>query len=151
MSVVKGAQAASTTAAAGAGAAAEGATAPALGQLSQHQPPQRLAHLQLEPQTSRTTTLPHAVARPATRSGSLSPLLLLLLPLLCVLCTLPTPVPQILCMHGGLSPDLKNLEDIKRVARPTDVPDSGLLCDLLWADPDKDIQVGGTSQGAAPW
>jgi serine/threonine-protein phosphatase PP1 catalytic subunit len=46
-------------------------------------------------------------------------------------------------MHGGLSPDLKNLEDIKRVARPTDVPDSGLLCDLLWADPDKDIQVGG--------
>lgn len=44
-------------------------------------------------------------------------------------------------MHGGLSPDLKSLEDIKRVARPTDVPDSGLLCDLLWADPDKDIHV----------
>lgn len=46
-------------------------------------------------------------------------------------------------MHGGLSPELKSLEQIKRVARPTDVPDSGLLCDLLWADPDKDIQVGG--------
>jgi diadenosine tetraphosphatase ApaH/serine/threonine PP2A family protein phosphatase len=45
-------------------------------------------------------------------------------------------------MHGGLSPELKSLEQIKRVARPTDVPDSGLLCDLLWADPDKDIQVG---------
>jgi diadenosine tetraphosphatase ApaH/serine/threonine PP2A family protein phosphatase len=44
-------------------------------------------------------------------------------------------------MHGGLSPELKSLEQIKRVARPTDVPDSGLLCDLLWADPDKDIQV----------
>lgn len=26
--------------------------------------------------------------------------------------------------------------------RPTDVPDTGLLCDLLWADPDKDTQVG---------
>ena len=49
--------------------------------------------------------------------------------------------PQILCMHGGLSPELKSLEQIKRVARPTDVPDSGLLCDLLWADPDKDISV----------
>ena len=23
--------------------------------------------------------------------------------------------------------------------RPTDVPDQGLLCDLLWADPDKDV------------
>jgi hypothetical protein len=46
-------------------------------------------------------------------------------------------------MHGGLSPELKNLEQIKRVARPTDVPDSGLLCDLLWADPDKDIQGWG--------
>ncbi|KAF8057927.1 Serine/threonine-protein phosphatase PP1 isozyme 1 [Scenedesmus sp. PABB004] len=50
---------------------------------------------------------------------------------------------KILCMHGGLSPELKSLEQIKRVARPTDVPDSGLLCDLLWADPDKDIQGWG--------
>ena len=24
--------------------------------------------------------------------------------------------------------------------RPTDVPDTGLICDLLWADPDKDSQ-----------
>ncbi len=55
----------------------------------------------------------------------------------------PRRAAQILCMHGGLSPELKSLEQIKRVARPTDVPDSGLLCDLLWADPDKDIQGWG--------
>ena len=45
-------------------------------------------------------------------------------------------------MHGGLSPELKSLDQIKRIPRPTDVPDTGLLCDLLWADPDKDVQVG---------
>jgi len=64
-------------------------------------------------------------------------------------------------MHGGLSPDLQSMEQIRRVMRPTDVPDTGevfwqfsrprsecangmflilgLLCDLLWSDPDKDI------------
>ena len=31
------------------------------------------------------------------------------------------------------------MDQIKRIMRPTDVPDTGLLCDLLWSDPDKDI------------
>jgi len=46
-------------------------------------------------------------------------------------------------MHGGLSPELSNLEQIKRVVRPTDVPDTGLLCDLLWSDPEKEISGWG--------
>ncbi|CAJ0878032.1 14544_t:CDS:2 [Entrophospora sp. SA101] len=45
---------------------------------------------------------------------------------------------KIFTMHGGLSPDLQNMEQIRRVMRPTDVPDTGLLCDLLWSDPEKD-------------
>ena len=53
---------------------------------------------------------------------------------------------RILCMHGGLSPDLINLEQINRIMRPTDVPDSGLLCDLLWSDPDKDISGWGENE-----
>ncbi|KHM99942.1 Serine/threonine-protein phosphatase PP1 [Glycine soja] len=50
---------------------------------------------------------------------------------------------KILCMHGGLSPDLKHLDQIRSIARPIDVPDHGLLCDLLWADPDKDLDGWG--------
>jgi len=50
---------------------------------------------------------------------------------------------KIFCMHGGLSPDLKTMEQIRRIIRPTDVPDQGLLCDLLWSDPDKTIQGWG--------
>ncbi|XP_064945023.1 serine/threonine-protein phosphatase PP1 isozyme 3-like [Musa acuminata AAA Group] len=50
---------------------------------------------------------------------------------------------KILCMHGGLSPDLHNLDQIRNLALPTDVPDNGLLCDLLWSDPSKEIQGWG--------
>jgi serine/threonine-protein phosphatase PP1 catalytic subunit len=46
---------------------------------------------------------------------------------------------KILCMHGGLSPELKNLQNIENISRPTEIPDTGLLCDLLWSDPEKDI------------
>lgn len=50
---------------------------------------------------------------------------------------------KILCMHGGLSPDLTNLDQIRNLSRPTDVPESGLLCDLLWSDPCKDVRGWG--------
>ncbi|GAU21852.1 hypothetical protein TSUD_33480, partial [Trifolium subterraneum] len=46
---------------------------------------------------------------------------------------------KILCMHGGLSPDLNSLDQIRNLKRPTDVPDTGLLCDLLWSDPSKEV------------
>lgn len=50
---------------------------------------------------------------------------------------------KIFCMHGGLSPELTTMDQVKRIMRPTDVPDTGLLCDLLWSDPDKDIDGWG--------
>jgi serine/threonine-protein phosphatase PP1 catalytic subunit len=53
---------------------------------------------------------------------------------------------KILCMHGGLSPSLKHPNEIENLHRPGDIPDSGkiknlkkgLICDLLWSDPDKE-------------
>ncbi|EEH39324.2 serine/threonine-protein phosphatase PP1-alpha catalytic subunit [Paracoccidioides lutzii Pb01] len=42
---------------------------------------------------------------------------------------------KIFCVHGGLSPSLAHMDDIRGIARPTDVPDYGLLNDLLWSDP----------------
>jgi serine/threonine-protein phosphatase PP1 catalytic subunit len=46
---------------------------------------------------------------------------------------------KILCMHGGLSPELQSLQQIANLDRPCDVPDIGLLCDLLWSDPDGNV------------
>ncbi len=50
---------------------------------------------------------------------------------------------KILCMHGGLSPDLTSVYQINEIVRPTDIPDTGLLCDLLWADPEASVKMWG--------
>jgi serine/threonine-protein phosphatase PP1 catalytic subunit len=46
---------------------------------------------------------------------------------------------KIFCVHAGLSPELTSLDVINRVRRPTDVPEEGLVCDLLWSDPEPGI------------
>lgn len=45
---------------------------------------------------------------------------------------------KIFCVHGGISPSLRSLDDIRNIQRPLEVPEEGLLCDLLWSDPSPD-------------
>ena len=53
---------------------------------------------------------------------------------------------KIICMHGGLSPDLKSFEDILKIERPIDIPEQGLLCDILWSDPNPEIKGWGDNE-----
>ena len=46
---------------------------------------------------------------------------------------------RILCMHGGLAYGLKKVEELKIIRRPTDIPDEGILCDLVWSDPSEEL------------
>lgn len=48
---------------------------------------------------------------------------------------------KMFCVHGGLSPFLRDLDQIREIQRPAEVNQSGLLCDLLWSDPDPSIMT----------
>ena len=48
---------------------------------------------------------------------------------------------KIFCCHGGISPELESLDQIKRIERPIEIPESGLLCDLVWSDPNPDVTM----------
>ena len=53
----------------------------------------------------------------------------------------------ILCIHGGLSPGLERIEQIRLIDRKQEVPHEGAMCDLLWSDPDE-MEGWGVSPGA---
>ncbi|CCL98038.1 uncharacterized protein FIBRA_00032 [Fibroporia radiculosa] len=57
-------------------------------------------------------------------------------------CALPLAAimnKQFFCIHGGLSPELQTLDDIRSIDRFREPPTQGLMCDILWSDPVEDF------------
>jgi len=55
-----------------------------------------------------------------------------------------------LCVHGGLSPDIRTLDQIRILSRAQEIPHEGAFCDLMWSDPD-DIDTWAVSPRGAGW
>lgn len=57
-------------------------------------------------------------------------------------CSLPLAAimnKQFLCIHGGLSPELQTLDDLRNIDRFREPPTGGIMCDILWSDPIEDF------------
>jgi len=57
---------------------------------------------------------------------------------------------RILCVHGGLSPDIRTLDQIRTINRNQEIPHEGEFCDLMWSDPE-DIDTWQVSPRGAGW
>ena len=55
---------------------------------------------------------------------------------------------KIFCLHGGLSPEIETIDEIRRLDRRKDVPNTGAMSDLLWSDPEERNGWGVSPRGA---
>jgi len=55
---------------------------------------------------------------------------------------------KIFCVHGGLSPSLDSLDNVRSLDRFHEVPHEGPICDLIWSDPDDRVGWGISPRGA---
>ena len=56
----------------------------------------------------------------------------------------------VLCVHGGLSPDVRTIDQMRMIDRKMEIPHEGAFCDLMWSDPD-DIDTWAVSPRGAGW
>lgn len=57
---------------------------------------------------------------------------------------------KVMVVHGGLfSKDGVKLSDIEKIDRARDIPEDGLMCDMLWSDPKKTPGRGPNKRGVS--
>ena len=57
---------------------------------------------------------------------------------------------KVLCVHGGLSPDIRTIDQVRTIDRLCEIPHEGPFCDLMWSDPE-DIETWAVSPRGAGW
>lgn len=57
---------------------------------------------------------------------------------------------EVLCLHGGLSPEIRTIDQIRTIERNIEIPHDGPFCDLMWSDPDN-IETWVLSNRGAGW
>jgi len=57
---------------------------------------------------------------------------------------------RVLCVHGGLSPVISTIDQIRLLERNQEIPHEGPFCDLMWSDPE-DIETWAVNQRGAGW
>lgn len=57
---------------------------------------------------------------------------------------------RVFCVHAGLSPDIKTVDQINVIERRTEIPHEGAFCDLMWSDPEE-IETWGMNARGAGW
>ncbi|XP_024947235.1 serine/threonine-protein phosphatase 6 catalytic subunit isoform X2 [Cephus cinctus] len=57
---------------------------------------------------------------------------------------------EVFCVHGGLSPAIKTLDQIRTIERNQEIPHKGAFCDLVWSDPE-DVESWTISPRGAGW
>jgi diadenosine tetraphosphatase ApaH/serine/threonine PP2A family protein phosphatase len=57
---------------------------------------------------------------------------------------------RVMCVHAGLSPEIKTLDQVRTIPRNQEIPHEGAFCDLMWSDPE-DIETWQVSPRGAGW
>jgi len=67
------------------------------------------------------------------------------------LCIAAVVEDSVFCVHGGLAPDLKLIDQIRTIQRVCEIPHEGSFGDLVWSDPDSGVTGWQRNPRGAGW